>query len=53
LISIYVIFGVLFSLLLVWLVSSHYCLDVANYDNLQDLEEQDSEQQQAERGKCP
>jgi hypothetical protein len=43
-------FSVLFYLLL---VSGHYCLDVAIYDNLQDIEEQDFEQQQVERGKCP
>jgi hypothetical protein len=34
-------FGTLFYLLLVLLVSSHYCLDAVIYDNLQDLEEQD------------
>jgi hypothetical protein len=38
-------FNVLFYL---FLVSGHYCLDVAIYDNLQDIEEQDFEQQQVE-----
>jgi hypothetical protein len=45
-------FVVLFYLLLVLLVSDRYCLDIAIYNNLQDLEEQDLEQQQGERGKC-
>jgi hypothetical protein len=48
------LFGVLFYLLFVLLISDHYYLDVAIYDNLQDLEEQDFEQQQVEgQGKCP
>jgi hypothetical protein len=42
------LFGVLFYLLFILLVSDHYYLDVAIYDNLQDLEEQDFEQQQVE-----
>jgi hypothetical protein len=33
--------GILFYLLLVLLVSDRYCLDVAMYGKLQDLEEQD------------
>jgi hypothetical protein len=33
------------------LVSDRYCLDDTIYNNLQDLEEQNSEQQQVERGK--
>jgi hypothetical protein len=45
-------FIVLFYLLLVLLVFSRYCLDTMIYSNLQDLKEQDSEQQQLERGKC-
>jgi hypothetical protein len=46
-------FSVLFYLLLVSLVFGHYYLGVAIYENLQDLEEQDFEQQQAgEQGKC-
>jgi hypothetical protein len=35
----------LFYLFFVWLIFSHYYLDTAIYDNLQDLEEQDFEQQ--------
>jgi hypothetical protein len=35
------------------LIFGHYYLDAANFGNLQDLEEQDFEQQQAgEQGKC-
>jgi hypothetical protein len=35
------------------LIFGHYYLDTANFGNLQDLEEQDFEQQQAvEQGKC-
>jgi hypothetical protein len=46
-------FSLLFYLLLVSLVSGHYYLGVAIYENLQDLEEQDFEQRQAgEQGKC-
>jgi hypothetical protein len=37
-------FGVLFYLFLVLLVSGHYYLDDAIYENIQDLEEQDFEQ---------
>jgi hypothetical protein len=37
----------------IMLDSSRYCLDDAIYDNLQDLEEQDSNHQQLESGKCP
>jgi membrane-associated PAP2 superfamily phosphatase len=51
--NIYVLFGVLFYLLFILLVSGHY-LDAAIYDNLQDIEGQDFEQQQVgEQGKCP
>jgi hypothetical protein len=43
----------LFYLLFVFLVFGRYCLDAAIYGNLQDLEEQDFEQQQAEKqDKC-
>jgi hypothetical protein len=45
-------FGVLFYLLLVLLNFGRYCLDVVIYNNLQDLEEQDSEQQAGEQGRC-
>jgi UTP-glucose-1-phosphate uridylyltransferase len=37
----------------IMLVSTRYCLDTVIYDNLQDLEEQDSDHQQLESGKCP
>jgi hypothetical protein len=37
-------FDAVLSLLLVFLISNHYCLDAAIYSNLQDLEEQDFEQ---------
>jgi hypothetical protein len=48
-----VLFGVLFYLLFILLVSYHYYLDDVKFGNLQDLEEQDFEQQQAgEQGKC-
>jgi hypothetical protein len=51
--SIYVLFGVLFYLLLLWLVSGCNRLDIVIFRNLQDLEEQDFEQQQAgQQGKC-
>jgi hypothetical protein len=40
-------FGLMFYLLFVLLVSGRYYLDVAIYDNHQDLEEQDFEQQLA------
>jgi hypothetical protein len=46
-------FDVLFYLLIVLLISDCYCLDDAFYDHLQYLEEQDSEQQQVKRSKCP
>jgi hypothetical protein len=40
--------------LFILLVSGRYYLDVVIYENLQDIEEQDFEQQQAgEKGKCP
>jgi hypothetical protein len=47
-------FGVLFYLFFVLLVSSHrYYLDVVNFENLQDLQEEDFEQQLAgNQGKC-
>jgi hypothetical protein len=46
-------FVILLDLLPLLLVSSRYCLDTAIYGNLQDLEEQDFEQQQAgEQGRC-
>jgi hypothetical protein len=44
-------FGVVFYILLVLLVSDRYCLGVAIFYNLQDLEEQDFEKQQGARGK--
>jgi hypothetical protein len=47
-------FGILFYLLFVLLVSHRYNLDVAIFDNLRDLEEQDFEQQSARNpGECP
>jgi hypothetical protein len=36
-------FGVPFYLLIVLLVSDHYCLDAVIYGNLQDLEEKEFE----------
>jgi hypothetical protein len=43
----------LFYLLFVLLVFGHYYLGVLFFENLQDLEEQDFEQQQAgKQGKC-
>jgi hypothetical protein len=45
--SIYVLFGVLFYLFFILLVSSRYYLDVVNLENLQDLQEEDFEQQLA------
>jgi hypothetical protein len=51
--SIYVLFGVLFYLIFVVLISSRYYLDVANLKNLQDIQEEDFEQQLAgKQGKC-
>jgi hypothetical protein len=51
--SIYILFGVLFYLFFVLLVSGHYYLDPANFGNLQDLQEEDLEQQLAgNQGKC-
>jgi hypothetical protein len=51
--SIWVLFGVLFYLFFVLLVSSRYYLDAANFGNLQDLEEEEFEQQLAEnQAKC-
>jgi hypothetical protein len=48
------LFGILFYLLFVLLVSGRYYLDAAIFGNLQYLEEEDLEQQQAgEQGKCP
>jgi hypothetical protein len=47
-------FGILFYLLYVLLVSGRYYLDVAIFNNLQDLEEEDFEQQLARNpGKYP
>ncbi len=54
LLSILVLFVVLFYLFFVLLVSGCYYLDAANFGNLQDLEEEDFEQQLAMNlGKCP
>jgi hypothetical protein len=52
--SIYVLFVVLFYLFFVLLVSGRrYYLDASNFGNLQDLQEEDFEQQQAgDQGKC-
>jgi hypothetical protein len=49
-----VLFGVLFYLFFVLLVSGRrYYLDVVNFGNLQDLQEEDFEQQLAgNQGKC-
>jgi hypothetical protein len=41
-------FGVLFYLLFVLLFSSHRCLDVSLFENIQDYKVQDFEQLQAE-----
>jgi hypothetical protein len=41
-------FGVLFYLFFVLLVFGRYYLDAANFGNLQDLQEEDFEQQQAD-----
>jgi hypothetical protein len=50
---IYVLFGVLFYLFFVLLVSSRYYLDAVNLGNPQDLQEEDFEQQQAgDQGMC-
>jgi hypothetical protein len=47
------VFGVLFYLFFILLVSGRYYLDAVNFGNLQDLEEKDFEQQQArDHGKC-
>jgi hypothetical protein len=40
-------FGVLFYLLFVLVVSSHYCLDVSLFEKIQDYKKEDIEQQQA------
>jgi hypothetical protein len=46
--------NILFYLLFVLLVSGHYNLDDAIFDNLQDLKEKDFEQQLARNSvKCP
>jgi hypothetical protein len=48
-----ILFSILFYLLFILLISSHYYLYVANFGNLQDLEEEDFEQQRAgNQGKC-
>jgi hypothetical protein len=48
-----VLFGVLFYLLFILLVSSRYYLDVVNFRNLQDLKEQDFVRlQEGEPDKC-
>jgi membrane-anchored glycerophosphoryl diester phosphodiesterase (GDPDase) len=53
LLSILVLFVVLFYLFFVLLVSGCYYLDAANFGNLQDLKEEDFEQQLAMNlGKC-
>jgi hypothetical protein len=47
------LFGILFYLFFILLVSGHYYLDVVNFGNLQDRQEEDFEQQQAgDEGKC-
>jgi hypothetical protein len=47
------LFGVLFYLFFILLVSCHYYLDVANFGNLQDLQEAYFEQQLVgNKGKC-
>jgi hypothetical protein len=47
------VFGILFYLFFVLLVSGHYYLDVANFGNLHDLEEEDFEKKLARNpGKC-
>jgi hypothetical protein len=52
--SIYVLFGVLFYLFFVLVVSGRrYYLDAVNFRNLQDLQEEDFEQQLVgNQGKC-
>jgi hypothetical protein len=46
-------FGVLFDLFFVLLISGHYYLDTANFGNLQDLQEEYFEQLQAgEKSNC-
>jgi hypothetical protein len=50
--SIWVLFGVLFSLFFVLLVSGRYYLDAANFGNLQDLEEHFEQQLAGNQGKC-
>jgi heme/copper-type cytochrome/quinol oxidase subunit 3 len=51
--SIYVLFGVLFYLFFVLLISRRYYLDAVNFGNLQDYQEEDFEQQQVGyQGKC-
>jgi hypothetical protein len=40
-------FGVLFCLLFLLLVSGRYCLDISLFEKLQDYKEEDLEQQQA------
>jgi hypothetical protein len=51
--SIYVLFGILFYLFFVLLVSGRYYLDAANFGNLQDLQEEDFEQHLVgNQGKC-
>jgi hypothetical protein len=48
-----VLFGALFYLFFLLVVSGHYYLDVANFGNLQDLQEEDFEQQLVgNKGKC-
>jgi hypothetical protein len=44
-------FGVLFYLFLVLLISGHYYLDAVNFENHQDLQEEDFEQQAGNQGK--
>jgi hypothetical protein len=51
--SIYVLFGILFYLFFVFLVFNRFYLDVVNFRNLQDHQEEDFEQQLAgNQGKC-
>jgi hypothetical protein len=50
--SIYLLFGILFYLLFVLLISGHYYLDVVNFGNLQDLEEDFKQQVAGNQGKC-
>jgi hypothetical protein len=46
-------FGLLFVSIASFFISSHRCLDDSFFTNFQDLEAQDIEQQQRDRGKGP